>query len=296
MIDAFLLALRARNLSQRTLDYYAWQLGKFAAWLGGRSVVNVAAITATDVREYLVSLQERGLAAASQHAAARAARAWLNFLVAEGVLERSPMASVKMPKRGKHILPAFTAEEVQALLAACDKGRGVRPWDHIRLRAVVLVLLDTGLRASEFCGLRMRDVTLSSGRVFVRSGKGNKDRITWLEATAKAALVRYIESERGGAGPDDPLFVSRETGGALTTAALLTLLNRLGVRAGVHCHPHKFRRSCAIFMHRNDARLTDIAELLGHSDLATLKKYLDLNAQDGRAAHRAHSPVERLLG
>ena len=96
--------------------------------------------------------------------------------------------------------------------------------------------------------------------------------------------------------PNEPLFLSENDGGRMTPNGLLQLLRRIGNRAAVHCHPHKFRRTCAVTLYRAGMQLADIALLLGHSDLETLKGYLDLQAQDGLQAHEKAGPVETLLG
>ena len=226
------------------------------------------------------------------------------------------MRKVKMPKKGKHILPAFAPDDIRALLGACTNARD---------RAMILCLLDSGCRASEFVGLNVGDVNMRSGAVFVRSGKGDKDRVTRIGERSRRALAAYL-AERPGMGPkdplwvgtstfaritdparraraerlpagvnDDPLRVTTYTGERLTASGLRILCSRLGRRAGVApCGPHEFRRTCALSLHRSGARLTEIAGLLGHSDLATLQRYLDLQAADFADAHVRHGPVDHM--
>ena len=83
--------------------------------------------------------------------------------------------------------------------------------------------------------------------------------------------------------------------GRLTDTGLRQLLERIGQRAAVkHTDPHTFRRTCALMMHRNGARLTEISQLLGHSHLQMLKRYLDLAGEDAANAHRLCRPVDAL--
>src|SRR5205085_2510187 len=123
------------------------------------------------IRAYLVSLQRRGLKDNSQHAAAGAIRAWLNFLVREELLIESPMRKVGMPRRGHHILPALARDDVKKLLDACLTARD---------KAIVLSLLDSGCRAAEFVALNVGDVDIKSGAITIHEGKGRKDRTTFL--------------------------------------------------------------------------------------------------------------------
>jgi len=135
--ESFLLDVEARRLSPSTLRFYRQQIKPFLAALETVGVLKPEDIQAVHIRSYLVSLQKRGLSAASQHAAARGIRAFCNFMVMEGMLERNPMRRVRMPKEEKHILPAFTLDEVKQILAACK---------YLRDEAIVLFLLDTRCR------------------------------------------------------------------------------------------------------------------------------------------------------
>ncbi len=105
---AFLLDAEARRLSPKTLRFYRQQLEPFLQMLVQQSVEKPKEINAYHIRSYLVGLQQRGLAAASQHAVARAIRAFCNFMLMERMLEKNPMRRVKMPKQEKQILPAFS--------------------------------------------------------------------------------------------------------------------------------------------------------------------------------------------
>lgn len=286
-LDVYLLDCRARRLSARSVSFYEWQLGRAIVFLAGRGVNVLADMTPTHIRAYLVALQERGLADNTVHAAARALRAWLNFCVREELLTVSPMSKVKMPQRGKAILPALSAADVRALLEACKGNR--------RDTAMVLCLLDSGLRAAEFVALNVADVDPITGAVKVRAGKGNKDRVSYVGARAHKALRRYL-LDRPHAQPTDPLWVSLNTGDRLTRDGLRLALRRIGAAADVpHANPHTFRRTFALESLRAGMDLVRLAALMGHTDLAMLRRYLALVDSDLAQAHREHGPVDALL-
>ena len=114
------------------------------------------------------------------------------------------------------------------------------------------------------------------------------ERISASARKARAAAVLAGVNE-------DPQWVTVNTDSRLTAAGLRILCGRLGRRAGVApCGPHEYRRTCALTLHRSGARLREIAGLLGHSDLPTLQKYLDLQADDFVDAHVRHGPVDHL--
>lgn len=286
-LDLFLLDGEARRLRPRTLDYYRWQLDRLLAYLRAQSCETLQAITPAHLRGYLVHLQAQGWLDNSQHGAARAMRAWLNFCVREDLIAVSPMARVKMPRLDRKILPALSQSDLARLLETSNEARYPE-----RDRAMLLCLLDTGCRVAEFARLTVGDVDVKKGTVAIHAGKGGKDRQVYIGATARKALARYLMTRHVAA--TDPLWLS-ETGVGLTVYGIQTWLARLGKAADVkHCSAHSFRRACALMLHRNGARLTEIAALLGHDDLTTLRRYLALDNSDSEAAHRAHGPVDGL--
>ena len=160
----YMLYNRAARLARKTLRFYEGQLRPFVQWCDELEVACVSGITPSIIRGYMVSLEDRGLRDSSIHAAARAIRAWLNFCVSEEYIEISPMDKVAMPRVSREILPSLQEEDVTRLLMACNSARD---------KAIVLVLLDTGLRASELVNLNGKDIDLNLGEIHVRRGKGS---------------------------------------------------------------------------------------------------------------------------
>jgi len=153
-LDSFYLDAEARRLTPKTLRYYKQQLRPFLEVVKEQGIREPEGITAYHIRSYLVSLEKRGLSSASQHSAARAIRAFCNFMVREELLEKSPMQKVRMPKQEKKIMPAFAPDDVQKILKACTYKRDT---------AITLCLLDTGCRVSEFVALNVGDIDIKTG-------------------------------------------------------------------------------------------------------------------------------------
>jgi site-specific recombinase XerD len=276
----FLIDREAARCTPKTLQFYQYTIGHLCAFI--QTADN---LTPTTLRAWLVSLQSRGWADTTIHMHARAAKTFCGWLYAEGYIPVNPWARVPMPKVAKKILPALSTDDVKRLLAfaRCDRDK-----------AIVLCLLDTGCRASEFCALTVGDVDMKSGMVRIREGKGRKDRVTRMGAKARKALLKYLRT-RDGLTASSRLFESK-LGNVLTPNSLLLLLNRIGQAAGVeHCSPHAFRRSFALWSYRQGMSLTDIQMMLGHSDLTVIRQYLDLNGRDLESAHRRFGPVDGML-
>lgn len=282
-LESFLLDGAARRLMPGTIGFYREKLTPFVAMLEGQGVQAPAGISADHVRAHLVAMQERGLAANTQHGTARALRAWCNFLVREGDLADSPMRKVRMPRLEVQPLPALSKEDVQKLLAVCLAGRD---------RCLLMALLDTGCRAGEFVALDIEDLDLATGAVQVRRGKGGKPRTVYLGAKTRRLLLRYLRSHP----PTGALWLSLNTGQRLTIEGLRMLLRRLGKRASVaHCHPHTFRRTFALWSLRAGMNIYVLQRLMGHEDLTVLRRYLALVEADLQAAHARYGPVDAFL-
>jgi len=284
-LDIFLLDAEARQLSPKTIRFYRQQLQPFLSFLQKRDIAEPEAISAHHIRAYLVSLQKRGLKEYSVHAAARSVRAICKFMKVEDLIPSDPMRKVRMPRLPKGIPPAFSEEDINKLIAACT---------NIRDRAIILFLLDTGCRASEFSSLNIGDVDLDDGIVYIRLGKGKRERTTYIGDSARADLEQCL-AQRKYEKPSDPLWVSLTKGTRLTDSGLRLMLRRLGKRTSVeHCHPHTFRRTFALWSLRAGMNIYALQRIMGHSDLTVLRRYLALTEQDLQTAHRRFGAVDNM--
>lgn len=286
-LQTFLIDRQARRYTPRTLDFYRDRLRPFVTWCEAQGVTEIDQLRAAHVRAYLVLLQDSGLAAATVHSTARAVKAFCNFAVAEGMIAASPMAAVGMPKLPKTTLPSLTAEDVRKLLNAADRARD---------KALVLFLLDTGLRAVEIANLEGRDVDMDAGAVHVRLGKGQKDRTVYIGAKTRRALLRYWREVYSGLPSGrDPVWLNERTGEGLTHWGVRAALRRLGEHAGVeHSNPHTFRRTFALWSLRAGMSIYHLQRLMGHEDLQMLRLYLPLVEGDMQEAHKQHGPVDHM--
>ncbi len=162
----------------------------------------------------------------------------------------------------------------------------------MRERAILLLLLDTGLRMSEAAGVRLGDLR-PDGSVKVM-GKGAKERIVPIGSTARAAVVCCL-GQRGPGTPDAPLCLGRR--GALDWRGIQQVLRRLKVRAGItgRCSPHSFRHTFArSYLVNSDA--FSLQQILGHATLSMVQRHVSLADADLLARHRVASPADRLIG
>lgn len=291
-LDAFLLSREAMRCTPKTLDAYRYALGNFAAFLQSQGIHDPQRITPHHIRAYLVSLQRRGLKDTTQHLHARCIKTWLRYLETEGDIAESPMRKVAMPRLEKRIPPPFTPEDIRRLLDGCDRS----PLG-LRNRAIILTLLDTGLRAAEVVSLTVGALNMRTGLCTV-IGKGRKQRTVRVGNKARAAILRYLQT-RTEAASGAPLWAAYDiTGaesGALSVHGLQIMLQRLGRKVGVlPCGPHRFRRTFALWCVRDGLDLHTLRLMMGHSTLAVLQTYLALAGEDIERAHAAHSPADKM--
>lgn len=284
--DMFMLHQRASQHTPRTLEFYEYTLSGFLDFLHDEGVDTPQGVQRHHIRQFIVHKQDEGCKNATVHGYARAIKTFFNFLVDEEVLDKTPMKNVAMPKLNEKVPPAFTKEEVQALLNACHGHLALRD------RAIILCLLDTGLRANEFSSLNVGDVERDTGMVKVY-GKGQKERYVRLGYAARKALLRYL-MERAELRPDSPLWLGVR-GDRLSRHGVWERIAQLGKRAGVHAHPHKFRRTFAIWALRGGMDVHHLRRLMGHADLQMATRYLDMVQEDIRESHRRASPVDNML-
>jgi len=152
----FLVDRRARGYTVGTMQFYRQKLGGLVRWSVEGGAERLDRVTAQMIRAYIVELTDRGMSPWTIHGVTRAARAFFNWALEEGMITASPMAKVANPKLPKEPLEPFADEEVQKMLTAAPDARG---------RALVLFLLDTGVRASECAALNGEDVNLRTGEV-----------------------------------------------------------------------------------------------------------------------------------
>jgi len=178
------------------------------------------------------------------------------------------------------------------LLTAC-RGAGEYA---ARNRAIILLLLDTGIRSDELRMLDLSDLDMGSRRLQIRHGKGRKQRVVPFTDAPAEAIHRYVDDYRGDAPGALLRTVSTSNGlGRLNRYHLGNLMRKLGAEAGVHSNPHRFRHTFATWAIEAGAREIDVQYLLGHSTSVMVRRYSSTyDASKAAINHAAFSPASRL--
>lgn len=168
-----------------------------------------------------------------------------------------------------------------------------------RDQAIVLVLLDTGLRATELCSLTINDFDLKSGKVTIWHGvaggaKDGKGRTVYLGKVAREAVWRYLAGREDRDDSRAPLFIS-QADRPFNKDSLRVLINRLGARAEAKkTYPHKFRHTFTITYLRSGGDVFTLQSLLGHGSLDMVRHYAQIAEVDVEQAHRKTSPADNM--
>jgi len=296
-VEGFTLAAHARRLSKRTIADYSNTFRKLQKHLGADAPIGEITVA-----------QVRGFLAAQRHLSKKTVRNYHTGLSAlwtwaadEGLVGSNVIHEIKPPRPEKRAVEPYSEQDVRAMLQAVELSQvrcrnGHRP-SRTRLatatrnKAIVLLLLDTGIRAQELCSARVGDLDLRNRQLKVM-GKGAKERIVRISAGTAQAVWRYLatrEEEDKVAGR--PLFIDKG-GRRIGRDDLYHTIRRLGDRAGVlMANVHRFRHTFAIEFLRNKGNPWALQMALGHSSMDMVRRYLALAEADMEAAHRVASPV-----
>jgi integrase/recombinase XerD len=310
----FTNAKLAEGLSQRTVDSYLEDLHKWVERTGDREIGKV---TGADISAYLAWLRTEYIphrfSGKTHPLSPKTIRnTWIAMSALFHWAERelvlpSPMREVRAPHSPRPPVPELTREEVERMLKACTYTREAvspirrsfvtrRPTAS-RDIALLLVLLDTGIRASELCALKVEDVDLKTGKVEIKHGveggaKGSKGRAVYLGKASRRALWHYLSGREDGQDGEAPLFIVRN-GRLMRPSTLRHLIIGLGQKVGVpKAYPHKLRHTFAITYLRSGGDVFTLQQILGHASLDTVRIYARIAQSDVAQAHRKASPVD----
>lgn len=195
-----------------------------------------------------------------------------SYLHKYGKIASNPMYKVDPIKCRSQLKKPLTDIEIELILMACDdlpsKARD-------RAIAMIYFMLDTGVRVSELCSLKVGDIDMEHRKGIVL-GKGNKERWIYFSEKTLVRLKKYLADRKGGNGPETPLFSSLvKPFGYMHKGGVEVLLKEIGASCGVtRLHPHLLRATFATNLSKKGVPIDVIAKLLGHANLNTITRYV----------------------
>jgi len=300
----FLNAKETEGKSPATISFYKQNLERFLWWCKneGRSL-DVHEIDVRQLRAFLSYVQKtpkrcftkptspRPLPSmATLDAYWRSFQAFFAWLVTDGLIEAdtSPMRKLVRPKVPKKIIQDIPLELIKKALDIWDEKTLI----GARNRAIILVLLDTGIRVSECAGITLADVRLGDGLIKV-TGKGGNQRIVRLGEVSGKALKRYLTLREKY--EIESLWIGRD-GRPFKKDGIQTMVHRLRKLGGnVRWSPHTFRNTFSINYLRAGGDPFTLQILGGWKDLEMPRRYCAaLKVEDAFAVHKKASPADQM--
>jgi len=311
LVKGFVLTKQTDGKSPRTVEFYSENLKRFL-WYSQQKAWpdDIRMLNEWDIREFLGYVAnetnrwglngngsepaQRKVSHTTVHHYYVVLANFFGWVVREGFLMDNPIAKIKIAKPKNKVIKPYTQEEVSQMLAVCDKDYGNNAkFLGSRNRAIVLVLLDAGVRLMELTGMKIPDVNTSNGNIRVM-GKGSKERVVRIGKVAQKSLWRYLMN-RPNNGRDE-LWLTEE-GKPLGPVAVQCMVKRLKERAGVvgEGNIHRFRHTFALNFLRVDKNVFNLQYLLGHSELEMVRRYTStLGMEDALKAHEKASPADTM--
>ena len=306
LIDYYEVCNRSESKSPKTVDWYTANLRQFQYYLHSRHLSNsIGCIDISILREYALYLLKKNkfvnhpytpekpqlISASTVHGHIRTLRAFFSWLMREGFIEKDIGKSLRLPKVENKVVSTLSNEEIKAILNTLNP---TNPCDA-RNQTMVMVLLDSGLRIGELIGLKMGDLHMDEGFLKVM-GKGRKERIVPIGNSAQKALQRYLfryRPEPAHLGIEN-VFLSI-SGMPLTDNSVKLTFARLSKRSGVkRLHAHLCRHTFATMFLMNGGDVFTLQQILGHSTLEMVRRYVNLVSSHITIQHRKFSPLDRL--
>jgi integrase/recombinase XerD len=275
-----------RGLAENSLLAYRRDLTDVETYLNARSRT-LAEPTVDDLRAYLQDQSRKGQSTRTVARRLAALRVFLRHRQTEGCDTTAVLQQLERPKPERSLPKVLSRAQVNELIALPDPER----LHFARDVAILELLYASGLRASELCGLKVRDANLQVGWVRVL-GKGSKERIVPLGRAAAEAVTRYLQECRpilDKSGKSDWLFLSR-TGKPMERIGLWMLVEKYGRKVGRSISPHTLRHCFASHLVSGGADLRVVQELLGHSDISTTQIYTHVDSDRLKAVHARFHP------
>ena len=256
-IDAFLAAKRIEGRSPKTIAHYGYILRKATKEMN----TPIKSLTVYHLRQYLTNEKKRGVSDRTLNGVRSIFSSFFNWLNAEGMISCSPCVNLGHIKYTKKVRSPFTSIELESLKEQC-----LIPRD----KAIVHFLLSSGCRISEICALNRNDIDLQNKECVVL-GKGNKERIVYLDDVTAMLLTVYLENRKD----DFPALFIGKGSSRMTPGGIRKMLSNVAKRAGVeNVHPHRFRRTLATNLINRGMSIQEVASILGHENINTTMTYV----------------------
>ncbi len=300
LLEMFLSAKKIEGRTKNTILFYQRLLSRFVVFLGN---CKIGLLSVEDARRFVAGLQAQqaryldhpltkeksgGLTPGTISAYVRSLKAFSSWLYDEGYTKADLFSRLKRPSLPEPVIEVLSNAEITRMVESINPDCFL----GARMYAMVLLLLDTGIRATELTTLTVENTSFEESHIKVL-GKGRKERIVPFANGTKKAMLRYYTTFRPESSR--PEFFLSVDGQPLTYSGLKQIIDRLGERSGIpRLRPHLFRHSFAVHYLLAGGDLITLQRILGHTTLQVTQMYLHLVDSDIKIQHSRFSPVDCL--
>jgi integrase/recombinase XerD len=275
-LSAFTEYLRARSLDGKTISAYVQDMTKFQR----RVAKDLAAVTREDLRRVLSEWQHEGTATSTIQRCGASLRSFYDFMFIGGYVKRRPTANLQLPKGWEKVPQAPASEDLERTIAAIGRAD---PFD-LRDRAILLLLRDSGPRATASTCVHLDDVDWQFGRLMIRHDKFDKEHQVPLSTRTLEAIREYVDNARPYFLRDRQLpylFLgysrrnAANPNGPMTRQQLWYIAKGWTKKVlGIGISPHKWRAACATEGAAKGMDDFDLMNLLGHASPEITQRYI----------------------
>lgn len=294
-IAEFKHQLKVKGYAPATIDSYRKNLDQFTAWLTGKNIADLRQVTRQVILDYQTHVMAQPLAMETRALKIRAVKRLFEYLEDSHQLLVNPTEGiVETCRKNFKIGPVLSVAEMQKLLEQPNLS-----WPgQIRDRAMMEVFYSTAIRLNELLSLEVYHVDIKGRVIYIRKGKGDRQRVVPLGNQAAIFLTEYLNRIRPVYAKKNPktrnLFLC-QNGRPLTRGAIRARLKEYKEGAGIDkpVSPHVFRRTCATHLLQAGADIRYVQKLLGHKEIKTTQQYTRIRPTDVKQVHNQTHPNQK---
>ncbi len=280
-----------KKSSVSTVDSYSRDITKFENFCKVSNLKNITDITSAFIKKYTAFMLSNGQSEASVSRSVASLRCYFKYLVSKNIITESPMSNITQIHSAKKLPEILTNKEVITLL---NQPIG-NDFKSCRDKAMLELLYATGIKVSELISLKISDINLNIGILHLKNEKN--ERIIPIYPEAIKAISKYINNVRIFlvSDEDNEYLFTNMNGQVMTRQGFWKIIKQYAAQAKIKkdITPHTLRHSFAAHLLENGAQLTDIKEMLGHSDISSTQIYAQIMKNKYAAAYKKYHPLAR---
>ncbi len=289
--NEFVITQKLKGNSEKTISYYKSCISPFIQYFG--KDFDISLLSVSNVREYSLHLKDRNISSNSFKTYLKGIKAFLTWIYTEEYITVNLGEKLKLPKAQRKTIDTLTKNEIEFLFKSFD----TKNYLGLRNYCICALMLDSGLRKSEVVALKISDIHIVEGYILV-NGKGNKQRIVPIGYNSQKHLIKYI-AQRPANINTDSLFLTKDFKGitGCVIARLFKTLQTQKVGQGFltsRIHAHLLRHTFATMYLENGGNIYALQQILGHTSLEMVKKYVHLTQAKTVVNFKNYSPLDNL--